>query len=49
MSQSQMNEIMSVQSFVDLMNSYVTENNADSTKTKLRIWKVENGFPVFAD
>ena len=47
--QAQMNEIMSVQSFVDLMNSYVTTNNADSTKTKLKTWTVESGFPVFAN
>ena len=47
--QSQMNEIMSVQSFVDLMNSYVTTNNADSSKTKLKTWTLANGFPVFSD
>ncbi len=47
--QSEMDEIMSVQNFVNLMNSYVEENNLDSTKTKLKTWKVENGMPVFAE
>lgn len=47
--QSEMDETMSIQNFVNLMNSYVSENNADSTKTKLKTWKVENGLPVFAD
>ena len=40
---------MSVQNFVNLMNTYVAENNADSSKTKLKTWKVENGMPVFAE
>ena len=47
--QSEMNEIMSVQNFVDIMNNYVEENNSDNTKTKLKTWKVENGLPVFAE
>ena len=46
---SEMDEIMSVQNFVNVMNTYVAENNADSSKTKLKTWKVENGFPVFAE
>ena len=48
-SQAEMDEIMSVENFVNLMNSYVEENNADSTKTPLKRWKVENGMPVFAE
>lgn len=48
-SQTEMNEIMSIQNFITLMNSYVTDNNADSTKTKLKTWKVENDMPVFAE
>ncbi len=48
-SQTEMSEIMSVQNFVILMNSYVVENNSDPTKTKLRTWTVENGYPVFAN
>lgn len=48
-SQTEMDGIMSIQSLVNLMNSYVIENNADSTKTKLKTWKVENGLPVFED
>ena len=47
--QAEMDEIMSVENFVNLMNSYVQENNADSSKTKLKTWKLENGFPVFAE
>ena len=47
--QAEMDEIMSVQGFVNLMNTYVAENNADSSKTKLKTWKIENGFPVFAE
>ena len=47
--QAEMDEIMSVQNFVNLMNSYVTGNNADSTKTELKTWKVENELPVFAE
>ena len=46
---AEMDEIMSVQNFVNLMNAYVAENNEDSTKVKLKTWKVENGFPVFAE
>lgn len=45
--QEEMDEIMSVQNFLNLMNSYVSENNADSTKTKLKTWKLENELPVF--
>lgn len=48
-SQSEMNEIMSIQNFVDLMNSYVMENNKDSTKIKLKTWNAENEMPVFAE
>ena len=46
---SDMTETMSMSNFVSLMNSYVTENNSDSTKTKLKTWKLENGNPVFAE
>ena len=49
--QSEMDEIMSVQSFINLMNSYVSTNNSDSSKTKLKTWKVdeETNLPVFAE
>jgi len=47
--QAEMDEIMSVQNFVNLMNTYVAENNADSSKTKLKTWKLENGMPVFTE
>lgn len=44
-----MTETMSIQNFATLMNSYVTTNNTDSTKTHLKTWKLENGLPVFAE
>ena len=44
-----LSEVITLQKFVDSMNSYVEENNLDSTKTKLKTWKVENGMPVFAE
>ena len=44
-----MTETMSIQNFVTLMNSYVTTNNTDTTKTHLKTWKLENGLPVFAE
>ena len=40
-------EVMSMSNFLNLINSYVTTNNTDSTKTKLKTWKLENGKPVF--
>ena len=48
-SKTEMDEIMSIQNFINLMNSYVTDNNTDSTKTKLKTWKLENGMPVFSE
>ena len=45
--EEEMEEIMSIQNFISLMNSYVEENNSDSTKPKLKTWKNENNKPVF--
>ncbi len=44
-----MTDTMSLTNFVTLMNSYVAENNADSTKTKLRTWTLKDGVPVFSN
>lgn len=47
--EAEMNEIMDLQKFVDLMNQKVEENNSDASNTKWKKWKLANGVPVFAE
>lgn len=47
---SEMDKIMDMQKFVDLLNQKVQEyNNNPENTTKLKSWKLENGKPVFAE
>lgn len=49
-SKEEMDEIMDMQKFVDLLNQKVQEHNANEENTiKLKSWKLENGKPVFAE
>lgn len=45
--EAEMKELMAMQKFIDLMNSYVSTNNANSSNDQLLEWKMENGLPVF--
>ncbi len=47
--EAEMNEIMDLQKFVDLMNQKVEENNSNASNTKWKKWKLANGVPVFAE
>ncbi|MBR6033312.1 MAG: hypothetical protein IKP28_00935 [Clostridia bacterium] len=44
-----MTSTMSMSNFVTLMNNYAETNNSNSSNTKLKTWKLENGYPVFAN
>lgn len=45
-----MSSIMSIANYISLINTYVTNNNLDNTKIKLKTWKSENELPpVFAE
>ncbi len=49
-SKEEMDEIMDMQKFVDLLNQKVQEYNSNSENTiKLKSWKLENGNPVFVE
>lgn len=49
-SKEEMDKIMDMQKFVDLLNQKVQEyNNNPENTTKLKSWKLENGKPVFAE
>lgn len=45
--EEEMKELMKMEIFVDLLNSKVAENNANSDNIKWNRWKVVNGRPVF--
>jgi len=44
-----MADTMSMANFVTRMNEYVTNNNSNSLNTPLKTWKLQNGYPVFAN
>ena len=44
---NEMNNLISVYNYISLINTDITKNNLDNTKDKLKMWKVENGLPVF--
>ncbi len=44
-----MTNTMSLSNFVTLMNSYVTTNNANSSNTQLKTWKLQGSYPVFSN
>ena len=42
-----MTSVMSMTNFIALMNNYVTTNNSNPSNTQLKIWKLQDGVPVF--
>lgn len=47
---SEMDEIMSLQKFIDNLNTKIEQENSNPENTiKLKKWKLENGKPVFAE
>lgn len=47
--EDEMQQIMDINKFVELLNTKVEENNKDTSKTKLKKWKFENGNLSFAE